>query len=144
MSAFQILCVDDNENDRELIRLALARLDREVTASFARDGLEALEILERQAFHLVITDLKMPRMDGIELVRTLRTCSDHWSPVVMFTTSVAEQDVRRAYQVGCSAFHVKPLGFKALRTLLLEILDYWSAVTRPGREKMYVVDVVGG
>ncbi len=128
MREFRLLCVEDNPNDRELFKLALGRVEMDMDVIFARDGMEAMRCLQESSYSMVLTDLKMPRMDGVELASYIRGLGLPWMPVVMFTTSVAESDVQRAYQSGCHAFHVKPLGFRTLCAALEQILGYWSGV----------------
>lgn len=105
------LVVDDDRNVREILREALET--KNIHATCAADGTEALEMLERQSYHLIITDIRMPRMDGISLVRTLRARNDT-TPVIVITGSNDPEDAREALQAGASACVFKPFQLKQL------------------------------
>ena len=145
-----ILLAEDNPKDVELTLTALAenRLANEVVV--ARDGEEALDYLFRRGrFALrpegnpavVLLDLKMPRVDGLEVLRriksdeTLRTV-----PVVMLTSSREERDLVESYRLGINAYVVKPVGFEQFAGAVREIGVFWAilnerapgSVRRPG------------
>lgn len=84
----RVLVVDDEAGMREVVRLALEYLGAEAVE--ARDGLEALEILGQEKFDLVISDLRMPRMDGNELYRTVLECGIHPANRFLFMTGSLE------------------------------------------------------
>ncbi|HOJ33341.1 MAG TPA: response regulator [Candidatus Hydrogenedentes bacterium] len=105
------LIVDDDRNVREILREALET--RNISATCAADGTEALEILERQSFHLIITDIRMPRMDGISLIRTLRA-RNNTTPVIVITGSNDPEDAHEALQTGACACIFKPFQLKQL------------------------------
>lgn len=101
----RILVVDDDPGVRDVIELALDGYE----LFFAEDGLEALEVLERQQVDLVVLDVMMPRLDGVETLRRIRlgeTTGD--LPVVMLTARVGEDDHMRGYQAGADAYLTKP------------------------------------
>jgi len=94
--AKRILLVDDSESIRRMLEWMLKPLGFEI--SHAVDGVEALEVLQAGPTDLAIVDLNMPRLDGISLVREIRTRSE--MPVIMMTTERREEDVQKALDAG--------------------------------------------
>lgn len=102
-----ILVVDDTSMTRLLLEVMLQRLGH--TALFADNGEEALEILNSQEVHLVISDINMPFMDGLTLLDVLRTDDLHRDlPVVLMTASGLEEISQKALKKGASAFLNQP------------------------------------
>ncbi|MBX3275845.1 MAG: response regulator [Sandaracinaceae bacterium] len=137
----QVLLVEDNDVDREAVRRAFRqhRIANPIVA--ARDGIEALGLLrgERQPKlprpYIVLLDLNMPRMDGIELLRAIRADrAMHDSVVFVLTTSKADEDKMAAYDLNVAGYICKSdVGTGFIR--LVELLDrYWRLVELPGRE----------
>ena len=110
MTPLRVLVVDDNEDHRFLTRRALAPLGERVRVSLAEDGPAALAAIAASLPDLVLLDVKMPGMDGFEVLRRLR--GDPRSralPVVLFTSSDHEEERQRALDLGASGFVTKPL-----------------------------------
>ncbi|GIZ51989.1 response regulator [Noviherbaspirillum aridicola] len=136
-----ILLVEDNPHDLELTLHALNkhRLGNEVVV--ARDGEEALDFLfARGAFEgrpaglpsLIMLDLKLPKIDGIEVLRTIRTTPALAQlPVVMFTASRMEADIASAYAGGVNSYVVKPLDFQELMRVVADLGCYWTVHNEP-------------
>ena len=137
-----LLAVEDNPGDIRLLEEALrtSRLRNELVV--ARDGVEALAMLHREAPfsearlpHLILLDLNLPRKDGRQVLRELK--ADHRLrsiPVVILSTSRAEEDVRSAYDGHASCYVVKPVDFADLQRVIQEIEGFWfSIVTLPSR-----------
>ena len=104
--AARILMVEDDAVIREATQLTLERHGYDVTT--AEDGAQALELLERGPVDLVVSDLEMPRVDGLELTRRLkRHPTLGWLPVVVVTTRAAEEDRRRGLEAGAAAYLTK-------------------------------------
>ena len=128
-----LLIVDDNDDDLELMRLALAEMaPGRVDYRTACDGMDALQKLgEMQSDgtppSMVIADLKMPRLDGRGLLRELRS-RDEWAllPVLILSTSAADADVSGCYRDGCNAYFSKPIEFTRLLQLMDTILMHWG------------------
>ena len=121
----QVLIADDDPDDRFLILRALSRCDADLSASAVRDGVELIAHLHgRQARslplpRLVLLDLNMPRMDGREVLRQVRSNSSLKDlRVVVLTTSVQHEEGARALALGASACFSKPESFAALVDLL--------------------------
>lgn len=138
---FQLLFVDDDPLAEMTLRRAFRRLEMDEPLTIAHDGLEALELLRDPFFRLdhcvILLDLNMPRMDGIELLRELRADPVLAPvPVVVMTTSDDPNDVAAAYAAGASSYFVKPVSFGDFVEQVRIILDYWSRVTLPTCEQL--------
>jgi CheY-like chemotaxis protein len=137
----RILLVDDSPRDREMALEALRthHLANEVVE--LRDGVEALDYLYRRgAFAgrtngqpvVVLLDLKMPRMDGLEVLRVLKSDPDLKTiPVVIMTSSQVEQDVVKSYQLGVNAYVVKPVRFNEFVEAVRQLGAFWAVLNEP-------------
>ncbi|MBI4688374.1 MAG: response regulator [Nitrospirae bacterium] len=104
----KILVVDDCQTTRKLLGLYLKGKGFEV--SFAENGLDAIEKLGAGSVNLVITDLNMPYMDGIELIKNIRANSDlSQIPILMVTTEADPEEQQRAYSAGANGYLIKPV-----------------------------------
>jgi CheY-like chemotaxis protein len=132
-----ILLVEDNPDDIFLIEKALAKVSLAAHLEVARDGIEAVHYLEgKEEFAdrgrfplpaLIVLDLKLPRMSGLELLAWVRGRPDLAKiPVVVLTSSNDVSDIRSAYELGAVSYHVKPAGIRELITLSAAIRDCWS------------------
>jgi CheY-like chemotaxis protein len=129
-----ILLVEDDEVDVKALKWAFEKLKVANPLVIARDGVEALEILrELPRPYLIITDINMPRMNGIELLRKIREsegCRD--SIVFVLTTSNDEQDKIDAYDLNVAGYMLKTdMGTSFTRAISL-IDNYWKVVEFPG------------
>jgi CheY-like chemotaxis protein len=137
-----LLLVEDNSQDLEMTMRALRQANVRNSIQVARDGAEALEYLFCEgAFanreiadipDLVLLDLKLPKVDGIEVLRRIKEDPrTRMIPVVMLTSSKEQSDVAETYQLGVNSFIVKPVDFEgfleAVRTLGL----YWLLLNHP-------------
>ncbi|HEV7746634.1 MAG TPA: response regulator [Pyrinomonadaceae bacterium] len=134
----RILLVDDDSHDVELTLLALgeSRLANEVDV--ANDGEEALDYLHRRGSfagrHLgnpavILLDLKMPKVDGLEVLRNIRANSDlKLIPVVILTSSREERDLVDGYSLGVNAYVVKPVDFQQFMDAIKQIGAFWAVV----------------
>jgi len=129
-NAKRILLVDDSESIRRMLEWMLKPLGFEI--SHAVDGVEALEVLRSGPADLAIVDLNMPRLDGISLVREIRT-SPAWSelPVIMMTTERREEDVQKALDAGVNLYLVKPSTPAVVRYKVLSLLGLPPAGEEP-------------
>jgi CheY-like chemotaxis protein len=137
----RILLVDDNPRDTELALEALkaSHLANEVLA--LRDGVEALDYLYcRRAFEgrteglpaVILLDLKMPRMNGIQVLREIKESPVlKVIPVVVMTSSREEQDVIQSYQLGVNAYVVKPLKFEEFLSAVMQVGAFWAVLNEP-------------
>ena len=103
---FRILVAEDDDSARFLMCEVLRRAGYDPCP--ARDGLEALEVMEHYQCDLAVVDITMPRMDGITFTQTLRegNCD---LPVLMVTARVTQEDKRRGFRAGCDDYMVKPV-----------------------------------
>ena len=103
----KILVVDDSKTTRQVLNFSLTDAGFNVTE--AVDGMDALHFLETEKFDLIITDLKMPRMDGLELTVKIRDTGEHkYTPIVILTTECSDEKKLEGKQAGASCWIVKP------------------------------------
>jgi len=136
-----ILLVEDNPKDAELTLAALSRCQLLNDVTHVRDGVEALEYLRCQgryegAMHggpvVVLLDLKLPKLNGLEVLKEIRTDRALSStPVVMLTSSREEQDLIRSYELGVNAFVVKPVDFKEFLEAIQGLGMFWGITNQP-------------
>jgi two-component system response regulator len=142
-SKFNVLLAEDNPIDLRLFHLALKRNGgRDVEIQEVGDGLEAIEYLKGEGKfadrfhhpfpHLLILDLKMPRVDGLQVIRWIRK-NKHLSrlPVVMLSGSGLQKDIAEAYRLGVNSYFTKPTDFKKFEHLLGLLFDYWKMTEQP-------------
>ena len=131
-----ILLVDDDEVDVMNVRRAFAKAHITNPLFVAHDGVEALELLRRNEFpcdrRLVLLDLNMPRMNGIEFLRELRADPVlHATPVVVLTTSDDERDKVDAYDLNVAGYLLKPVTFASFVEIMAALNKYWTLVEMP-------------
>jgi CheY-like chemotaxis protein len=136
-----ILLVEDNANDIELTLTALGenRLATEVVV--VRDGVEALDYLRAEGLFrlrgkghpsLVLLDLKLPKLDGLQVLEQIKKDDElRQVPVVMLTSSREERDLLRSYKLGVNAYVVKPVDFGEFSDAIKEIGLFWAVVNEP-------------
>ncbi len=130
-----ILLVEDNPNDVELTLHAFKSANLANTIHVARDGVEAIEFLFGNGStmpKLVLLDLKLPRIDGHEVLKRIkgdpRTSS---IPVVVLTSSAEEKDVMKTYRTGANSYIVKPVDFDQFTESVRDIGKYWLEINHP-------------
>lgn len=140
----QILLVEDNPADAELTIDALKECHLVNGVQWAKDGAEAIDLLfgERGVAgnhcpKLVLLDLRLPRVDGLEVLRAIR--ADERTkrlPVVVLTSSREEIDLARAYDLGVNSYLVKPVEYEAFMKVVVEVGLYWMLLNKfPGEMK---------
>ena len=137
----RILLVEDSPHDIELTLAALEEYNLANEVVVARDGSEALDYLFRRgqfANHanglpvVVMLDLKMPKVDGLEVLRQMKSDSTlRRIPVVMITSSREEQDLLRSYELGVNAYVVKPVDFQKFVESIKQIGFFWAIINEP-------------
>ena len=136
-----ILLVEDNPHDLELTLVALERSQLANEVVIKRDGAEALDYLLRRGEHqgrdggnpaVLLLDLKLPKVDGLEVLKTVReTPALRSIPVVMLTSSREEPDLLRAYEMGVNAYVVKPVEFKDFVAAISDLGIFWAVLNEP-------------
>ncbi len=124
----RVLLVEDNPTDEKLALRAFARSGVTIEIAVARDGADALaRLLGGGAMpQVVLLDLKLPRVDGLEVLRRLRAdARTKLLPVVVLTASKEEEDLARAYALGANAYVRKPLDFNEFAETARTLLRFW-------------------
>jgi two-component system response regulator len=136
----EILLVEDNERDAELTMRALKKGGLANKLLWVKDGQQALDYLFRSGEfsaredvvpRMVLLDLKMPRIDGIEVLRAVK--ADERTkriPVIVMTSSQEESDVAQTYELGVNSYVVKPVDFAAVAETVRQAGYYWLAINR--------------
>ena len=136
MSEHLILMAEDDADDRLLVQDAFAECGASDTVRFVADGEELVDYLLRRGKYekacasprpdLILLDLNMPRKDGREALKEIRAHQElRRVPVVVFTTSRADTDIDKVYELGANSFVTKPAGFDALVTIVTQLTGYW-------------------
>lgn len=130
-----ILLVEDNPDDEALALRAFGKMKISNPISVARDGVEALDYLFGTGAHagnplqrpaVVLLDLKLPRLDGLEVLRRIRTHDDtRLIPVVILTSSKEEQDIVEGYRSGANSYVRKPIDFNEFLQVVGQLGLYW-------------------
>ncbi len=141
MQERRILLVEDDANDAELTLRALGRLNLGDKVDVTRDGQEALEYLEcRGSFSnrssgdpaVVLMDVKMPRLSGLEALERIRANPALKTiPIVMLTSSRADGDLRKSYELGTNAYVVKPVAFEQYLKAVTGLGEFWLGLNEP-------------
>ncbi|MYM30364.1 response regulator [Duganella sp. CY15W] len=136
-----ILLVEDNPHDLELTLIALERSQLANEVIVVRDGAEALDYLYLRGAYasreqgnpaVVLLDLKLPKVDGLEVLAQIRgTGSLKSTPVVMLTSSKEEQDLVRSYELGVNAYVVKPVDFSEFVRAIADLGIFWAVLNEP-------------
>lgn len=134
-----ILMAEDDSDDRLLAQDALGESGLATDVHFVEDGVELMDYLTRKNKFsrladtprpgLIILDLNMPKKDGREALREIRAHPELKKiPVVVFTTSTADTDIARVYELGANSFISKPVAFNSLVSVMKAICQYWFQV----------------
>jgi CheY-like chemotaxis protein len=135
----EILLVEDNRHDAELMMRALKRANFSNKLQWVHDGVEALEFIRgggafagRDTLRLpklVLLDLKMPRLNGLDVLRQLKSDGATRSiPIVVLTSSNESRDIEESYQLGVNGYVIKPIQFADLTAAVEKIGTYWLLV----------------
>ena len=132
----EILLVEDSQDDAELTIRAITTNNITNRIELARDGVAALEYLnsDRPLPRLILLDLKLPRMNGLEVLKAIRTNPrTQMLPVVVLTSSREEPDIVAAYKLGVNSYIVKPVEFEAFVKAVTDAGLYWLLLNEPPR-----------
>ncbi|MEK6409251.1 MAG: response regulator [Acidobacteriota bacterium] len=125
MADKSLLVVDDSATMRQLLCMTLTRVEGITQANIteAFDGEDALNKVRNRNFDLVLTDIRMPRMDGLEFIRTLRAEPKHRElPIIIISTKGADEDVQLGMSLGASGYLSKPVSMARLKELVKDFL----------------------
>ena len=136
--AIEILLVEDNPGDVNLTRIALADREINVHLSVVADGVEAMNFLHRrgeyhQSIHpdLILLDWNLPRKDGREVLLEIKADERlQRIPVVVLTTSQAEEDILKAYNLHANCYITKPVDFNQFVQIVQSIEDFWFTIVQ--------------
>ena len=126
MTDKSVLVVDDSATFRHLLCMSLTRLEgvTESCITQAVDGEDALNKVKEGKFDLVLTDIRMPNMDGLEFVRRVRTeLNNSRLPIIIISTKGSEDDVEKGLNLGASGYLAKPISMVKLRELVTGLLE---------------------
>jgi CheY-like chemotaxis protein len=134
----KILLVEDNPNDVELTLEALTEHSLANRVVVLNDGVQAMEYLyyegiyknrEKENPAVILLDIKMPRMDGIEVLQEIKNSPELKTiPVVMLTSSREEPDLKKCYELGVNAYVVKPVNFKDFFEAVKQLGIFWAVL----------------
>ena len=134
----EILLVEDNPGDVRLTKESLCDVKIHTNMMVASDGLEAMACLRREGQYtnatrpdLILLDLNLPRMNGFEVLDAIKEDADlKRIPVVVLTTSQAEQDIIRSYNLYANAFVTKPVDLEQFIKVIKSIEDFWLQIVK--------------
>jgi CheY-like chemotaxis protein len=135
-NSIAILIADDDADDRLMMQEALEESRLANDLRFVEDGEELMDYLMRRGKYaeavasprpgIILLDLNMPKKDGREALREIKSSPDLWSiPVIILTTSKAEEDIYRSYDLGVNSFITKPVSFDGLVDVMKALGRYW-------------------
>jgi CheY-like chemotaxis protein len=138
----EILLVEDNQDDLDMTLRALRKANLANHIQIARDGAEALEFIFCQGAHagrkiengpkVVLLDLKLPKIDGMEVLKRIKSDPrTKMIPVVLLTSSKEQKDVVDSYSLGVNSYIVKPVNFEGFAAAVQELGMYWLLLNQP-------------
>ena len=141
-NAVEILIVEDTPEDLELALRALRKANLTNRIQIARDGAEAMEFIFAEGKHsgrkiedgpkVVLLDLKIPKIDGMEVLRRIKSDPRTKTiPVVVLTSSKEQKDVVESYQLGVNSYIVKPVNFERFAAAVQDLGMYWLLLNQP-------------
>jgi CheY-like chemotaxis protein len=131
-----VLLIEDNPMDVDLTLRAFARSKFANPFQIAKDGVEALDYLKRweegeRPPILILLDLKLPKVDGLEVLRVIRSHPKFkYIPIIVLTTSQTDQDIQTAYMLGANSYIVKPIDFDKFIEVVAQIENYWFVLNK--------------
>jgi CheY-like chemotaxis protein len=143
----EILLVEDNPDDVALALRALRNANLSNHIEVARDGAEALEFVLCEGIHserspengpkVILLDLKLPKVDGLDVLRRLKTHPHaKFIPIVVLTSSKEHCDVVESYNLGANSYIVKPVNFETFVTAVQQLGSYWLLLNQPPKTEV--------
>ncbi len=138
LAEYSILLVEDNQDDVMITKRALTKGSIQKKLYITNDGEEAIKFIRKEGKYkhfptpaLIILDLKMPKVDGFEVLCKIKNTDNLKSiPVIILTSSERDKDIERAYGLGCNSYIVKPVNFEDFIKIVIEIERYWFIVSK--------------
>jgi len=139
MSDFiQVLLVEDNPADADLMRETIEASKLRLDLSTVKDGVEAIQYLRGEGPFanakrpdLILLDLNLPRMNGRQVLASVKSDADlRGIPVVVLTSSSAEQDIVQSYNLGANCYVIKPVDLKAFQAIVKQVESFWFTVVK--------------
>ncbi|MFT4679862.1 MAG: CheY-like chemotaxis protein [Flavobacteriales bacterium] len=134
MKKFQILYIDDSKEDRELLRTIVGTIASDIEILEQADGETGLMFLQNDEIatpDLVLLDLNMPGMHGIQVLKTIRDDEKLKSlPVIVFTVSTASNHIKEAFRAGANAVINKPLDLSEYKQVFIDTFHFWRNISR--------------
>jgi len=141
-NAVEILVVEDNPDDLEMTLRALRKVNLANHIVTARDGAEALDFIFCRGVHsnrrvedhpkIILLDLKLPKVDGLEVLQRIKSDSrTKMIPVAILTSSKEQRDVVESYNLGVNSYIVKPVNFESFAKAVQELGMYWLLLNQP-------------
>ena len=136
-SDLEIVLIEESESDAEIVLRALKRAQIHVSVTHLDDGELAFSFLDRINSKksppvLILLDLKMPKIDGLDLIRRIKTNERLRSiPLVVLSSSREDKDIRKAYELGINSYVVKTVDYETFSKLVVDTVNYWLRVNQP-------------
>jgi CheY-like chemotaxis protein len=146
-----MLLAEDNGSDADLILASLAKVGLAEAIHVVHDGVETLDFVfcrgeyadrvDDSSLRVIVLDVKLPKIDGFEVLRELKAnARSRHIPVVMLTSSNIDRDVARGYQLGANSYLQKPVDFEHFRETIRELGLYWLRMNQPPPDASYSDD----
>ena len=142
-----VLFVEDNPNDLELALATLSQENFVKNIIVARDGQQAIDFLYSTGLHqarepgnpiLIMLDIKLPKVDGLEVLRRIKADPVLKNiPIIMFTGSAEDSDLEMSYALGANAYVVKPIDFTKYAEALKSISSFWTKTNEPSHDSEF-------
>lgn len=127
MKNLEILFIDDDEIEQLKFKKICQKSPLSITVREAKNGEEALQEVNLKKPSLIILDLNMPKMNGIEFLCILNATKENkYIPTVVLSSSDNEEDIKKCYEVGASGYMIKPLHYEDSIEMIHNVLTYWS------------------
>jgi len=134
----QVLLVEDNPADADLMCEAIATGKLLLDVTTVRDGVAAIQYLRNEGMFadaerpdLILLDLNLPKMDGRQVLSSIKTDADlRGIPVVVLTSSTAERDIVQSYNLGANCYVIKPVDLKAFQSIVKDVENFWFTVVK--------------
>ena len=128
----KILIVEDDMKLQKFLQTRLQKHKEEFEVILAYNGEETIKILEQKYISLLVTDIQMPKVDGLEVLKKIKSTPDlKQLPVIMLTTSTASADIDHCYDLGCNIYIVKPIEYENFSDALRKVGFFFSVIEAP-------------